>query len=71
MYPSIATERQMEEQMTYAADFTNGTAKRPATLTLFAISPNGGRQFLSQQAVADKREARRVAKSLGYQPWNF
>lgn len=55
---------------TYAADFTNGTAKRPATLTLYAIK-NGCRTFLSEQAVADRREGRRVAKSLGYQPWNF
>ncbi len=56
--------------MTYAAEFTNGTAKRTATLTLYAIA-NGCRTFLGEQPVADKREARKVAKSLGYQPWNF
>lgn len=56
--------------VTHAADFTNGTKTRPATLTLYTIN-NGCRNFLSEQAVADKREARRVAKSLGYQPWNF
>lgn len=60
----------MEMTMTYAADFTNGTAKRPATLTFYVIN-NGCRSFLSQQNVSDKREARRIAKSLGYQPWNF
>ena len=56
--------------MTYAADFTNGSKARPATLTLYTIA-NGCRTFIDQRPVADKREARKVAKSLGYQAWNF
>lgn len=56
--------------MTYAADFTNATTTRAATLTLYTIE-NGRRQHLSTQGVADKREARSIAKRLGYQPWNF
>lgn len=56
--------------MTYAADYTNGSKARSATLTLYTIN-NGQRTFCSQQPVAGKVEARRVAKSLGYQPWNF
>lgn len=56
--------------MTYAADFTNGTKARPATLTFYVIE-NGCRRFLSEQPVADKREARKMAKDMGYTPWNF
>ncbi len=56
--------------MTYAADFTNGSKTRSATLTFYTIA-NGCRTFCGQQSVADKREARKVAKSLGYTPWNF
>ena len=56
--------------MAYAAEFTNGSKTRSATLT-FSTIENGRRQFLSEQAVTDKREARRIAKSLGYKPWNF
>lgn len=56
--------------MTYAADFTNGSKTRSAMLTLYTIA-NGCRTFVDQRAVADKREARRIAKNLGYQCWNF
>lgn len=56
--------------MLYAADFTSGTAKRPAILTLYTIS-NGCRSMCDERPVADKREARKIAKSLGYQAWNF
>lgn len=56
--------------MIYAADFTNGSKTRSATVTLYSIE-NGARQHLSTQPVADKREARAVAKRFGYKCWNF
>ena len=52
------------------ADFTNGGAKRSATLTIYEIS--GGRRTLrAEHAVAGKREARALAAKLGAKPWNF
>jgi hypothetical protein len=53
-----------------AAEFTNGGAKRPATLTLNRIE-NGRREFVSVHPVASKREARALAKAAGATPWNF
>lgn len=56
--------------MVLAADYTNGSKKRAASLTLYAIS-NGRREQHNERAVSGKAEARKVAASLGYQCWNF
>lgn len=56
--------------MIYAADFTNGTKTRSATLTFYSIA-DGRRTFISSRSVGDKREARKAAKSLGFTAWNF
>jgi hypothetical protein len=56
--------------MELAAEFTNGSKTRSPVLTLNMIG-NGRREFVSSRSVADKREARKVAKELGAKPWNF
>jgi hypothetical protein len=56
--------------MTFAAEFTNGSKRRPPVLTLNVIA-NGERKFHSVYEVANKREARSIAAKLGATPWNF
>ena len=56
--------------MTIAAEFTNGSKRRPAILTINVIQ-NGARRLLSTHEVDGKREARQIAKTLGATPWNF
>ena len=53
-----------------AAEYTNGSARRPATLTINRIA-NGCRERVAVYEVTGKREARRVATELNAQPWNF
>jgi hypothetical protein len=52
------------------ADYTNGGAKRPATLTIAAIT-DGRRIVREVHNVSGKREARELATRLGAKPWNF
>jgi len=56
--------------MTLAADFTNGSKARAASLTLYAIN-NGRRELHTERAVSGKKEARKIAADLGYTAWNF
>jgi hypothetical protein len=53
-----------------AAEFTNGTKRRPAKLDITSIA-NGRRTYLETLTVSGKREARAIAAERGAQPWNF
>ena len=52
------------------ADYTNGGAKRSATLTIAELA-NGRRFIVATHEVANKRQARQLAAQLGAKPWNF
>lgn len=52
------------------ADYTNGGAKRPATLTIAEIV-NGRRIVREVHNVKGKAAARFLALKLGATPWNF
>lgn len=54
----------------FAAEFTNGTKRHPATLSFTSIA-NGRRTYLETMPVSGKREARAIAVARGAQPWNF
>lgn len=53
-----------------AAEFTQGSKRCSPSLNINRIA-NGRREHVSSHAVADKRSARALAKSLGATPWNF
>jgi hypothetical protein len=53
-----------------AAEFTNGSKRRPATVEIVRIV-GGRRVYLETVQVANRREARDVAAYRGAQPWNF
>lgn len=53
-----------------AAEFTVGSKRVGPTLTLNRIA-NGRREFVQTFKVANKREARALAKAYGATPWNF
>jgi hypothetical protein len=41
-------------------------------LDLEVLDPNGGRQVIARNIECkDKREARQIATSKGFKPWNF
>ena len=56
--------------MVIAAEYTNGTKKQSAYVDINRIE-NGQRFHVSSHAVSGKREARKLAGSLGATPWNF
>lgn len=51
------------------AHYTNGSKRRPATLTITATPALS--VFDETINVSDKREARRIANERGAKPWNF
>ena len=53
-----------------AAEFTSRSRTRPATLTLNRII-DGRRTFVTEFAVANRREARALANTYHAKPWNF
>ena len=53
-----------------AAEFTKGGASRPSTLDLNRIV-DGHRTRIVSFNVANRREARQIAKQYGATPWNF
>ena len=53
-----------------AAEYTNGSKTRPATLHLNRIIDGHRTPFMGFN-VASKREARGLAKRYGATPWNF
>lgn len=53
-----------------AAEFTNGGARRLATLDITRIR-DGRRERIATYEVSGKREARAVAATLNAKPWNF
>ena len=53
-----------------AAEYTNSTKRRPATLTINRIA-DGRRSLVTQMTVAGKAEARRIAAQHSAKPWNF
>lgn len=53
-----------------AAEFTKGRKSGADTLDITRIV-NGKRTYLESYEVLGKREARKVAQSLGATPWNF
>ena len=55
---------------TLAAEYTNGTKRRPATLTINRIA-DGRRSLVMEMTVAGKAEARRLAAQHSAKPWNF
>jgi hypothetical protein len=55
---------------TLAAEYTNGSKTRSATLNLNRIV-DGHRTPVIGFNVTGKREARQIAKQYNAQPWNF
>lgn len=53
-----------------AAEYTTGTNKYPPTLYINRIE-NGRRSSVAAFTVSGKREARKLAKQQGAEPWNF
>jgi len=53
-----------------AAEYTSGTNKYPPTLYINRIT-NGRRSNVAAFTVSGKRDARRLAKQQGAEPWNF
>ncbi len=60
----------MATQPALAAEYTNGSKGRSPYLDINRIA-NGRREHVASYAVANKRSARAMAKSLGATPWNF
>jgi len=56
--------------MIKAAEYTNGSKHKPATLSFASIS-DGRRTYEKTVPVSGKREARKMAEQFGYTPWNF
>lgn len=57
-------------QTILAAEFTKGGKRQSSWIDINRIA-NGRREHVASYAVADKRAARSMAKSLGATPWNF
>ena len=55
---------------TLAADYTRGSTRSSATLTLSRII-DGYRTRVMGFNVSSKKEARQLAKQYGATPWNF
>jgi hypothetical protein len=53
------------------ADFYKGTKRKPCVLDISRLSDSSSRQLLETVAVADKREARKIAAERGAKCWNF
>lgn len=53
-----------------AAEFTKGIKGQLDILDIVVIE-DGRRTYLKPHEVMGKREARKVAESLGAKPWNF
>lgn len=53
-----------------AAEFTKGRKGKLDILDIVRIA-DGQRTFIETHEVMGKREARKVAQSLGATPWNF
>lgn len=56
--------------MILAAEYTKGLKGQLDILDIVVIA-DGYRVYLKPHEVMGKREARKVAKSLGAKPWNF
>jgi hypothetical protein len=56
--------------MILAAEYTSGTNKYPPTLYINRIA-DGRRSNVAAFTVSGKREARKLAKQQGAEPWNF
>ena len=53
-----------------AAYFTKGGKNKLDTLDVVCLT-NGDREWIETMSVMGKREARKVAESMGAKPWNF
>lgn len=53
-----------------AAYFTKGGKNKLDTLDVVRLT-NGDREWIETMSVMGKREARKVAESMGAKPWNF
>jgi len=53
-----------------AAEYTVGSKRYPPTLYINRIT-NGRRSSVAAFTVSGKREARKLAKQQGAEPWNF
>jgi len=56
--------------MTMIAEYYKGGRDKPNILVFSAVH-DGRRRTEEEMYVADKREARTLAKQRGYVPWNF
>ena len=56
--------------MILAAEYTWGTNRYPPTLYINRIT-DGRRSNVAAFTVSGKREARKLAKQQGAEPWNF
>lgn len=56
--------------MTLTCSFWTATKRVPAHVTIENLD-NGQRRLVTTVRVENKREARKVAKSMNAEPWNF